>query len=83
VHQAKPGLPRPAKELKGFQKVSLKPHEKKTVTIPLDRGAFACHDPDKGGWLAEKGAFAIMAGGSPRDIRLRTPFTIEETTLEK
>ena len=83
VHQAQPGLPRPAKELKGFRKVFLKPNEKQTVSIPLDRKAFAFYDPAKAGWLAEKGAFTILVGGSSRDIRLQDNFQLAQTTVEK
>jgi beta-glucosidase len=83
VHDAQPGLPRPARELKGFRKVFLKPGEKRTVSIPLGRSAFAFYDPQKSGWLAEKGDFAILVGGSSRDIRLKGSFVLAQTTLEK
>jgi beta-glucosidase len=83
VHQAKPSLPRPEKELKGFQKVFLKPGEKLTVSIPLPRSAFAFYSPEKGGWLAEQGAFTILVGSSSRDIRLKSDFNLSRTTLEK
>ena len=75
VHQAQPSLPRPLKELKGFQKVFLKPGEKQTVSIPLERSAFAFYDPGKRGWLAEKGEFTILVGSSSRDLRLKGTFT--------
>jgi beta-glucosidase len=83
VHQAKPGLPRPEKELKGFQKVFLKAGEKKTVSIPLDRSAFAYYDPDKAGWVAEAGDYTILVGSSSRDIRLQAPWKLATTTVEK
>ena len=83
VHQVQPGLPQPVKELKGFRKVFLKPNEKQTVSIPLDRKAFAYYDPAKAGWLAEKGAFTILVGGSSRDIRLQDSFQLAQTTVEK
>ena len=83
VHQTNPSLPRPYQELKGFRKVFLKPGEKQTVTIPLDRSAFAYYDPAKHGWLAEQGSFDIRIGSSSRDIRLQSPFALAQTTLEK
>ncbi len=83
VNQTKPGLPRPVKELKGFQKVFLKPGGKQTVTIPLERSAFAYYDPEKKGWLAEKGEFTILIGSSSRDIRLESKFHLSQTVLEK
>jgi beta-glucosidase len=83
VHQVQPGLPRPFQELKGFSKVFLRPGEKQTVSIPLDAAAFSYYDPDKGGWLAEKGDFEIRVGSSSRDIRWTGKFTLDQTTLKK
>lgn len=83
VNQAQPRLPRPVKELKGFHKVFLKPGEKQKVLIPLGRSAFAYYDPDKRGWLAEKGEFTILIGNSSRDIRLESKFQLHETSVEK
>jgi beta-glucosidase len=83
VHEAKPGLPRPLRELKGFRKVFLKPGEKQAVSIPLGRDAFAYYNPEKGGWVAEKDDFTISVGSSSRDLRLEGSFALPQTTLEK
>ncbi len=83
VNQAQPGLPRPVKELKGFHKVFLKPGEKQQVSIPLPRSAFAYYDPDKKGWVAEKGEFTILIGSSSRDMRLESKFHLGQTSIEK
>jgi beta-glucosidase len=83
VNHAQPRLPRPVKELKGFHKVFLKPSEKQRISIPLERSAFAYYDPDKEGWLAEKGEFTILIGSSSRDIRLESKFVLSQTSLEK
>ena len=83
VHPSQPSLPRPVKELKGFRKVALKPGEKQTVSIPLDRRAFAFYDPSKPGWVAEAGDFKIQIGSSSRDIRLEDAFHLARTTVEK
>lgn len=82
IHPAKPSLPRPEKELKAFRKVVLKQGEKQTVSIPLDRSAFAYFDPDKNGWLAEQGDYTILIGDSSRDIRQQADFKLKETTLD-
>jgi beta-glucosidase len=79
VHQDNPGLPRPEKELKGFKKVLLQPGETQTVSIPLDDAAFAYYNPDKKSWVAEKGAFQILVGGSSRDLPLKDEFTLAST----
>jgi len=81
VHQDKPALMRPEKELKGFQKISLRPGESRTVTIPLRARAFAYWDPEKKGWLAEGGAFQIMVGGGSRDLPLQQDYLWPETVL--
>lgn len=82
VHQARPSLPRPAQELKGFQKVSLKLGEKQTVSIPLDPRAFAFYDPARRGWVAEPGTFTILVGSSSRDLRLQGDFQLPQTIVE-
>ncbi len=70
------------KELKGFTKTFLLSGQTKTVSIPLELGAFSLYyDPDKGGWLAEKGAFEILVGSSSRDIRWKGNFDLDQTTL--
>lgn len=83
VRDVESSLPRPFKELKGFRKVQLKPGEKQTVSIPLARNAFAFYDPGRRGWLAEKGDFRIMVGGSSRDIRLEGNFRLMQTSVER
>ena len=83
VRDVESSLPRPFKELKGFRKVQLKPGEKQTVSIPLARSAFAFYDPGRRGWLAEKGDFRLMVGGSSRDIRLEGNFRLTQTSLER
>jgi beta-glucosidase len=82
VQQANPGLPRPPKELKGFAKVQLKPGQSQKVSIHLDRNAFAFYDPDKKGWVAEKGDFKILVGSSSRDILLHGVCTLSQTVFE-
>lgn len=62
-------LKRPEKELKGFEKVFLKPGESKKVTIALGKDAFQYYNDIKGQWVLEPGKFTIMVGSSSRDIR--------------
>jgi beta-glucosidase len=83
VHQENPALPRPEKELKGFRKIMLKAGETKTVQIPLDRSAFAYYDPSKPGWVAEKGNYTFLIGSSSRDIRAKSNFSLDQTTVEQ
>lgn len=55
------------RRLRGFEKVSLKPGEKKTVTFSLkaDDLAFVGHD---GKWRLEKGGFTLGCGGLTASI---------------
>jgi beta-glucosidase len=68
--------PRPVKELKGFTKVSLKPGETRHVVQTLDRRAFSYYDPQRRGWRAQPGAFAILVGGSSSSTPLQGVFTL-------
>jgi beta-glucosidase len=70
IHQEKPVLPRPDKELKGFQKISLKPGEQKIITIKLTEEAFKYYNDVRGKWTMDGGNYNIMVGSSSRDIRL-------------
>jgi beta-glucosidase len=83
IHPNHSSVSRPDKELKGFQKVNVRAGRTQGVSIPLDRSAFAFYDPEKGGWVAEKGEYTILVGSSSRDIRLKTEFKLEETSFEK
>ena len=83
VHQYKPSLPRPEKELKGFKKVFLQPGEKEVVTIPLSAAAFALYDDGKKSWVAEKDIFSIRVGRSSRELPLAADFQVPENILLK
>ena len=63
-------VPRPLKELKGFAKIMLKPGESRSVTIPLDRRAFAYYDAKAKQWRADAGAFGVLVGHSSERIEL-------------
>ena len=71
-------LPRPAKELKGFQRVELAPGQTRTLSIALSKEAFSYFDNRHGAWRLEPGRFEVMVGGSSRDIQLRTEATIDD-----
>ncbi|HEY5042629.1 MAG TPA: glycoside hydrolase family 3 C-terminal domain-containing protein [Verrucomicrobiae bacterium] len=83
VQPLHPGVTRPLKELKSFVKVSLKPGEKQKVSIRLEQSAFAFYDPDKNGWVSEKGDYKILVGGSSRDIALQGNCHLAETVFDK
>lgn len=70
VSDPESGEPRPLKELKGFEKVNLKPGETKTVTLKLTRDDFMYFSGKKRKWTFEKGDYVIRVGASSQDIRL-------------
>ncbi len=63
-------VPRPTKELKGFAKLKLAPGETQTVTITLDRRAFAYYDVKTHDWKIEPGDFDVYVAKSAAQIEL-------------
>ena len=70
-------LPRPVKELKGFQKVSLNPGQTRTVTFEITLGMLQYYDDAKGAWVAEPGAFTAYVGAASDDIRGTMEFELK------
>lgn len=71
-------LPRPAKELKGFEKVFLKAGESTTVTIRITEENLRFYNPAKKGWCAEPGEFTVSVGNSSRNIVATATFRFED-----
>ncbi len=69
VGDCESSLLRPAKELKGFEKVALKAGESKKVEIELPYEALCFFDDEAHAWRAEKGDFKIYVGSASDDIR--------------
>ena len=61
---------RPVKELKGFQKISLRPGEAQTVALDITPESLAFYDIHMK-YVVEPGEFEIMAGNSSRDTDLQ------------
>ncbi len=78
IRDVESSLVRPEKELKGFKKVFLKPGETKELSIMLDESSMSFYNDKTGGWMAEPGAFEVLAGGSSRDIRLKGGFELKK-----
>ena len=76
-------LYRPAKELKGFQKVYLEGGQSKRVTVKLDDKAFRYYDREQGCFRTEGGSYDILAGASCDDIRLRCTVELPGEKTEK
>ena len=73
------GLYRPAKELKGFAKVSLQPGESRTVRFELNDRSFAVWCD--GCWKVPMGSYEICVGASVADIRLHTALAVDGVSL--
>ena len=69
-------VPRPAKELKGFKRLHLRPAETQHVTVTLDRRAFSYYDPNAKQWRADAGDFAVLVGRSSAQIELQGKLTL-------
>ena len=68
-------MPRPIKELKGYQRVNLMPNEEQTITFHLPVDQLAFYDADLK-LCVEAGKINVMLGSSSEDIRLRGEFEI-------
>ena len=66
----------PVQELRGFEKIELKPGEIKTVTFELDPEHLALYNRHLER-LVEPGEFRVMVGASSADIRLDGLLTVE------
>ncbi len=72
IHPTQSSVPQPPKELRGFERVSLKPGESKKVALMLSGEQLAYYDVKTHGFVVEPGAYEILIGSSSRDIRSKT-----------
>ncbi|MNZ80345.1 Periplasmic beta-glucosidase precursor [compost metagenome] len=64
------------KELKGFQRISLKPGEEKEISFSITPDLLKMLN-EQMKWVVEPGDFRIMIGASSKDIRLRDILTVD------
>jgi len=76
ISDLKSSLPRPIKELKGFQKVRLAPGETKQVTFTVDKDALSYFDDAQHAWVAEPGKFEAIVAASATDIKSKVVFSL-------
>lgn len=72
-------IKRPLKELKGFNKVYLKPGESKPVQFVVDKYSISYFDEDKMSWIAEAGKFILWAGQSSAELNAKVDFELTTT----
>ena len=70
-------IDRPAKELKGFEKVFLKAGEKKTVTFEIDAEDLSWFNAEKHEWTAEPGEFKALFAKSAGDVQAEASFELK------
>ena len=66
---------RPEKELKGFDKIYLKPGESKRVQVRLDDEAFRFYSLESHDFVVESGTFTVSVASSSADVRLKSTIT--------
>jgi beta-glucosidase len=72
---------RPARELKGFCKVSLAPGETKQASFTLDKRSFSWYHEGMKDWYCAPGAYTVVIGASSRDLRLRADVAVKSPDL--
>ncbi len=77
VRADKSGVMRPAKELKGFTKVSVNAGKTVSSTITFDIKDLAYFNESTMSWVVEPGDYTILIGSSSRDIREEIAIVVE------
>lgn len=70
VGECSPTLPRPKKELKGYEKIFLKSGEVKEISIILDNEAFSHYDTALHDFTVTPGKYRIFVGDSSANLTL-------------
>ncbi len=68
-------IARPVQELKGFERISLKPGESRTVSFTINADLLKFYNSDLE-YVCEPGQFEAMVGPNSRDVQ-RLPFTLK------
>ncbi|MBR6032011.1 MAG: glycoside hydrolase family 3 C-terminal domain-containing protein [Bacteroidaceae bacterium] len=77
ITDVKCSVERPVKELKAFQKVTLKPGETQTVTLTTDKRALSFWDEQTDNWKAEPGEFIAWVGDASDRLTCKVKFKLQ------
>ncbi len=77
VRDTKASIKVPIRQLKRFQRITLKPGEHKTVSFNLPASELSFYDIKSNDFIVEPGEFEVQIGSSSEDIRLRKKFFAE------
>ncbi|NUR02006.1 MAG: carbohydrate-binding protein [Streptomyces sp.] len=81
THQRTSREEQPLKQLKSFQRVSLKPVETRTVRLKVRPPDLAHWDVARSKWTVESGTYDVLVGSSSSDIRARTSWQVKGETI--
>jgi beta-glucosidase len=70
VHEEKPTVDRPVRELKAFEKVAIKAGQSTEVVFVLTEDAFSYYSEELNAWTDNEGAFQIQIGKNAQEIVL-------------
>jgi beta-glucosidase len=76
VHEVAPCVTRPAEELRGFQRIRLKPGETRKVTFAVPGRQLAFYDENIHAFRVNPGPFQIRVGAASDDIRAQASFDV-------
>ena len=76
IRELKPCVTRPAKELRGFQRIHLKPGETRKVTLTVPGEKLAYYDERIHAFRVNPGPFEILVGAASDDIRAKAGFEV-------
>jgi beta-glucosidase len=74
IHDPVASISQPVRRLRGFERVTLEPGERRTVTFKLDRSDFGFYD-NRGRFVVEPGRIDVYAGSSSK-AELTQSFTV-------
>lgn len=70
-------VPMPQKQLKGFERVMLKPGKSKEVSVTLNRRSLAYWSVKLHGWHVNPGKFVVYVGDSSEHMPLQAEFAVQ------
>ncbi|MES2202428.1 MAG: glycoside hydrolase family 3 C-terminal domain-containing protein [candidate division FCPU426 bacterium] len=76
VEDLQSSLPRPKRELKAFDKVTLRPGQSRRLSWTLDEEAFSFYHSDLKRWIVEPGEFKLHLGSSSAQIHVSGKLTL-------
>jgi len=77
IHQRYGSASRPVRQLKGFERISLKPGETRTLTFPLGKEELKYWNPQTREWVVEPSEFDVWAG-EDSTASLHADFTVTQ-----